>query len=149
MPPAQEDNTAELNPPAIAGVEAVIELANKQLGKPYKIGTEGPDQFDCSGLMWFIFNQNKLGALIGGGRHRARWYAKWFQDAGNFVTDAARAGRGDLVFFGHPDAVTHVGIYLGGKRHRAISALTNPYGVTKHRIGGITTPVVGFGQVKY
>jgi len=146
---ANEDQTAEANPPKLAGVETVIETLRAQLGKPYKLGAEGPDQFDCSGLVWFAFHENGLDDLIGGGRHRARWYAKWFQENGNFTTDAQRASRGDLVFFGHPAGVTHVGVYLGQTRNRCISALVNPYGVTRHRIGGITTPVVGFGQVKF
>ncbi len=149
MADPNEDQTAEKNPPSPALVEAVIATARAQLGKPYKLGTEGPDQFDCSGLIWYVFNQNGAAALIGGGRHRARWYAKWFTEQGMFTTDAQRASRGDLVVFGHPDSITHIGLYLGAPRHRCISALIMPYGVSRTRIGGITVPVAGFCKVDY
>lgn len=151
----QEDNTAERNPPSLSIAEAVIAHAKQQLGKPYKIGTEGPTTFDCSGLVWDCFDANGAGALIGGGRHRARWYDKWFTDHGQFTTDVAEAKRGDLVVYGHPGAIVHMGIYLGPRRKRVISALENPYGVTKHTynelksVGGKPLPVAGFCKVTY
>lgn len=128
--------------------EAVIATARAQIGKPYQIGAEGPDKFDCSGLVYYAFNQNGQDALIGGGRHRARWYERWCQAHGQFSPSVGVAERGDLVFYGH-DAVTHIGIYLGPRRQRVISALINPWGVSRHRLNGITVPVIGFGLIDY
>ena len=32
--------------------------AIKHLGKPYVLGTQGPDTFDCSGFIWWVLNQS-------------------------------------------------------------------------------------------
>ena len=34
--------------------QAIVNLATKQLGKPYVWGAEGPDSFDCSGLIYYL-----------------------------------------------------------------------------------------------
>ena len=39
---------------------AVLKLALAQLGKPYILGTEGPETFDCSGLVQWTY-RNALG----------------------------------------------------------------------------------------
>jgi cell wall-associated NlpC family hydrolase len=46
-------------PPAAATSQRdqVIQIALGQLGKPYILGTEGPDTFDCSGLVQWSYNQ--------------------------------------------------------------------------------------------
>ena len=82
-----------------------IELAADLIGRPYVWGAEGPDAFDCSGLMQYIF-------------------AKAGIDLPRRAIDQSRAGervgrleRGDLVFFSSDtrrSLVTHVGIYEGG-----------------------------------
>lgn len=152
--PVPEDNTAERNPPALALVESIIAYAKMQLGKPYKLGAEGPSWYDCSGLVYDCFLHNNALELIGGGRHRARWYERWFRDNGHFTE--VGAGRGDLIFYGHEAGqATHVGIYLGPPKRRVISALVNPFGVTRHRFNAISTaegnalPVLGYGHVAY
>lgn len=129
--------------------EAVIATARDQIGKPYKLGAEGPDRFDCSGLMFYAFDENGAAEVIGGGRHRARWYQRWFEEAGLYTPRLELARRGDLVFYGGEGWVTHIALYLGPRRQRAISALINPYGVTRHVYNRITVPVLGFGRVEW
>lgn len=132
--------------------ERVVGLIRAQLGKPYKLGTEGPDTFDCSGLIWYGFNTVGVSDLIGGGRHRANWYYHFFTEQGLFSARISDANRGDLVFYGHkgPDnRITHMGIYLGNTNHKVISALQNPWGVSRTRVSAITVPVIGFGLVPY
>lgn len=139
-----------------ASVESVLNTARACLGKPYQFGAEGPNAFDCSGLVFYCFNVNGLAALIGGGRHRANWYFTWFKaQANQFSTSKADAQPGDLVFFGY-DTATHIGIYLGADpRARMISALVAPYNVMKTTIYGLVNengqklPVLGFGLVGY
>lgn len=96
--------------PAIRGVEAMIEYAKAQLGKPYGWGDHGPSSFDCSGLTY-------MSARAGGrdmGRHQSA-----NTQYGNYATiPRSEMRRGDLLFMdwegdGHVD---HVGIYLGGGR---------------------------------
>ena len=104
-------------------VEAVITTLKAQLGKPYKLSTEGPNTFDCSGLVWYCFNQNGLGTLIGGGRHRANWYYTYFEEKGLFVPGVAEAAQGDLIVYGNGDTATHIGIVTNPLRHKIISAI--------------------------
>lgn len=162
----------EDTPPTILvqDAEAVVAMARQQLGKPYKLSAEGPDQFDCSGLVWFCFRSVGLKELLGTAndpaqRRRARGYYRVFHDAGLIVKSVKQAERGDLVFYGWTEEdeegglvqnnVTHIGIYTGGYRRRTISALRNPLGVTRHRFNALTTesgnqlPVVGFARIQY
>jgi hypothetical protein len=126
-------------------VDDVIAEATAKLGANYVLGTEGPTTFDCSGLMWWVFDQNSAGALIGGSRRRAAGYARWFADNGQFTRDFREAERGDLIFYEHP--VGHVGLYLGGGE--IISALIPPYGVKRTKYNRISVPFYGVGLVDY
>src|SRR5688572_21342866 len=40
---------------ATSGAEAVIAAARDYLGHPYQLGAEGPNRFDCSGLIYRVF----------------------------------------------------------------------------------------------
>lgn len=76
-------------------------LALSHLGKPYVWGAEGPNSFDCSGLVCYVYAQVGL-----------RLPRVTFSQVhcGRAVSPSDLA-PGDLVFF-RQDA--HVGIYLGG-----------------------------------
>lgn len=126
-------------------VDDVIANATAKIGSPYVLGTEGPTTFDCSGLMWWIFNQEGAGAKIGGSRRRAAGYTRWFADNNQFTRDFRDAQRGDLIVYEHP--VGHIGIYLGGGE--VISALIPPYGVRRHRYNRISVPFYGVLMVDY
>lgn len=129
----------------MALVDDVIANATAKIGANYVLGTEGPTTFDCSGLMWWIFDQEGAGALIGGSRRRAAGYTRWFADQDQFSRDFRRAERGDLIVYEHP--VGHIGIYLGGGD--VISALVPPYGVRRHRYNRISVPFYGVLLVDY
>lgn len=83
-------------------VERVIAYALAQQGDPYFWGADGPNAYDCSGLVVAAYRTvgidlpHYTGALLGHGRPVSR--------------SAMR--RGDLVF----TARHHVGLYLGGGR---------------------------------
>lgn len=76
----------------------------KQLGKPYSYGKDGPDRFDCSGLVEYVYS--KIGIKLP-----------------RIVTEQAKAGRriyknelmfGDILFFSKNGVnLNHVGIYIG------------------------------------
>jgi hypothetical protein len=88
---------------------AMIEEAQKHLGKPYVFGASGPNSFDCSGFVSYVLSHS---VSPGFGRTNA-------QGLFNLCTPVARvnAEPGDLIFFtgtynsGSP--VTHIGIYIG------------------------------------
>ena len=118
-------------------VENVIAAAKQYLGVPYRVGTEGPSLFDCSGLVFRAFNDSGLVDRIGGARLRAAGYMRYFASRGLMTTDESQAQRGDLVIYNNG---AHIAIYLGDGR--AISALLS--GVTVHSVDGISLPVTGF-----
>ena len=127
---------------ASARVEAVIAAATAYVGTPYRVGTEGPDTIDCSGLVFRAFsNAGELGQ-IGRARLRAAGYMRWFASHNLLTTDPEAVERGDLVMY---DNGGHIGIYLG--EGRVISALTT--GVTVHALGGISVPLTAFLAVDW
>lgn len=82
-------------------VQKFMNLLTQQLGKPYEWGDEGPDSFDCSGLVEYMFTS--FGVQI---PRVARQ-----QQAATQRISASDAHLGDLVFYGQP--AHHVGIYIG------------------------------------
>lgn len=146
-------NAVAETPVQINGAEAVIATAHQQIGKPYEMGAEGPNKFDCSGLVWDCFNSNGLGNLIGGRRAIANWYYHWFYNNGLFTTHGYLAERGAIIFYGSQNDATHCGLWLNNN-NEIISALVNPWGVSKTRMhlvepNGNPLPIIGWGQPKY
>ncbi|MBP2058121.1 cell wall-associated NlpC family hydrolase [Lactobacillus colini] len=89
---------------ATAAAQKVINLAKKQVGKPYVYGAAGPYSFDCSGLTSYVYS-NAVGKNIG-----RTTYVQL--NAGKRVS-VSNLKPGDLVFWGN----YHVGIYLGNNQY--------------------------------
>jgi cell wall-associated NlpC family hydrolase len=90
-------------------VAKVLNYAVSKLGKPYVWGDEGPNTYDCSGLVWDSYRQ--VGKML----------PRIANEQYNATTKIARENllAGDLVFFGPPGSwvnIYHVGIYIGGGR---------------------------------
>jgi cell wall-associated NlpC family hydrolase len=83
--------------------EKAVYLASTQAGKPYVYGAVGPYSFDCSGLVQYVFKQ--LGRSL----------PRTAQDQYNATTRVSQYNKqvGDLIFFGTPGDIYHVGIYAG------------------------------------
>ncbi|PRY00802.1 C40 family peptidase [Allonocardiopsis opalescens] len=84
--------------------EEAVEHALSRVGKPYRYGAEGPDAFDCSGLVQWSFRK-------AGVRLPRTTYDQY--DVGTRVS-YGNLRRGDVVFF--YSGPGHAGIYLGGGR---------------------------------
>ena len=69
-------------------VDNLLTIARTELGKPYVYGDEGPNTFDCSGLMEYVFAQV--------GIHLPRVAA----DQQKATSRVSSPLPGDLVFFG-------------------------------------------------
>lgn len=81
-----------------------IAAAQSLLGKPYIWGGTTSRGVDCSGLLYFAFNQ--------AGIKMPRYVASQYGKMGTQVTaDAARPG--DILYWDNAGPVDHVGIYLG------------------------------------
>ncbi|MDG5471465.1 NlpC/P60 family protein [Jeotgalibacillus sp. ET6] len=104
----------------------VLDIAGGQIGVPYVWGGATPDGFDCSGFVYYVFNE--------AGFEIARTTAE-DQHARALPVDSPQ--QGDLVFFEntYKAGISHVGIYLGNDQfiHAndgdgvQISPLSNPY----------------------
>lgn len=112
---------------------AAAAMAKSLLGKRYVSGGAGPNSFDCSGLMYYIYKQ--LGHPI------ARGSSSQYYNSGYFVSrDTMQPG--DLIFFFNPRndrsggtlPTTHVGMYVGNGQF--IHASTNSYRVQYDSIYG-------------
>lgn len=95
---------------ATHNVSGVISVAEAQLGKRYVTGDEGPDTFDCSGLVYYCLKMNGVSL----GRRSASSYAD--NDSWKLIKNMDNLERGDLLFFCDPKGskVSHTGIYIGG-----------------------------------
>lgn len=87
--------------PDLAGATGAVAAALTKLGSPYGWGATGPNQFDCSGLMFWAYQQQ--------GRTIPR--TSQAQLAGGTPVSRAELQPGDIV--GYYPGVTHVGMYIG------------------------------------
>lgn len=86
--------------PDYSGGSAVVQFAYDQLGDPYEFGAEGPDSWDCSGLVQGAWAQ--VGASLS---HNVEM--QWGETA-RISRDELQPG--DIVFY---DGLGHNGIYIG------------------------------------
>jgi cell wall-associated NlpC family hydrolase len=98
----------DTSPPAASPVattgQRLFDIAALQLGTPYRPGGDGPEAFDCSGLVTYA--HAAVGISV------PRTAAQQHEAARAVPLDALRAG--DLLFFRmNGAAVDHVGIYDG------------------------------------
>ncbi|MDR7303093.1 cell wall-associated NlpC family hydrolase [Haloactinomyces albus] len=95
-----------------AGAAAgAVQAALSKQGSPYVWGAEGPNRFDCSGLMYWAYNQ--VGVSIPRSSSAQAQTGK--------PVSASQLQPGDLIFYYSP--VSHVGMYVGnGKAVHAPTA---------------------------
>ncbi|WP_304678112.1 phage tail tip lysozyme [uncultured Limosilactobacillus sp.] len=83
--------------------EQIISLARQQLGKPYVYGATGPNSFDCSGLVQYVYRQVGINLPRTAAQQSTRGYGVSFNNL----------QPGDLLFWSNSRGVYHVGIYTG------------------------------------
>ncbi len=86
--------------------EQIVAHALAQLGKPYRYGGNGPDAFDCSGLVSYAHDRT--------GITTPRTTSDQFRAARTVKREELTAG--DLLFFRIGGTISHVGIYAGDGR---------------------------------
>ena len=90
-------------------IDKLIKIASEQVGKPYILGAEGPDSFDCSGLVYYCLRAVNVYTrrLNAAGLSRTSSWKK--------ITSMSAMKRGDLIFFKSDDSsrVGHAAIYIG------------------------------------
>lgn len=83
------------------GMSGAVDAAMTKLGAPYSWGAVGPDAFDCSGLMYWAYQQ--MGVTIP--------RTSQAQLAGGTPVSREELRPGDIIGF-YP-GITHVGMYIG------------------------------------
>jgi cell wall-associated NlpC family hydrolase/prophage tail gpP-like protein len=96
-------------------IRKLINFAERQRGKPYQTGAEGPDTYDCSGLAYACYKAAGLGGAIGG---RQSTWGYWANGKGYGNLEFVYVDKllpGDMVFFSVPSdggaPPQHMGIY--------------------------------------
>lgn len=116
--------------------ETFVAEAKKYVGCPYVLGAVGPDNFDCSGLIYFVARES-IGKQLPRTSRALYSYCKIVPDSKKEV--------GDLLFFktNNTAPITHVGIYIGNNQFISaisdgpntgviISSLNQPYWKPKY-----------------
>ena len=102
-------SSSSSNSSTSVSVDKVLDFAHQQLGKPYVWGAQGPNSFDCSGLIYYVY-KNAANITL----------PRTSVEQSKFGTTVSKSNlkAGDLVFFDtngpNNGAVSHVGIYAGG-----------------------------------
>lgn len=130
--------TADSSVTSTVGASAAA-LAAQLVGSRYAYGSAGPNAFDCSGLVYYIYKQ--LGYSI------ARGASSQYYNSGSFVSTGAMQ-PGDLLFFFDPRfdssggrlPTTHVGIFVGNGQF--IHASTATYRVQYDSVYGYYNPYI-------
>jgi cell wall-associated NlpC family hydrolase len=122
--PTQTDTPSYTQTPVTANgdVDDFIAVAKQQIGKRYVYSTEGPDTFDCSGLVFYC--------LRAVGVNVSRYSASGFSQVSSWTTVYGKENLrpGDLLFYKSDGSsstyVTHVAIWLGNNQilHASTSA---------------------------
>lgn len=89
------------NPGGIFDTASAVACARSRIGSPYEWGAQGPDKFDCAGLMRFCYRS--MGIEIGQGTSQ--------QKANGQPVPFSALKPGDLIF---PAEYDHVVMYTGG-----------------------------------
>lgn len=110
----------------------IVAEAKKHLGKAYRAGGKGPNSFDCSGFVAYVYKQ--FGISLAGGSS-----TQWRTAPGTRVYSISQLQPGDLYFICDPARAagyptSHVGIYIGNGQ--MIHASTYGVGVTISSISG-------------
>ena len=117
----------QINVPSTSpGAATAVRAALSQVGKAYRFAAAGPDAYDCSGLTMWAWAQ--AGVTL---PHYSK--AQW-EGLNHVPLDALQPG--DLIFI--YQAVSHVGIYIGGGQ--MVDAASPALGV---RVTGIGGSVIG------
>jgi cell wall-associated NlpC family hydrolase len=118
----------------------ILRLVRQAVGHPFRIGTEGPKFYDCSGLVWSVYKRIGLPGRIGGVRGTVTRYYKWAVAHGKI--NRRNPQIGDIVIWGSHGKLHHSGIYIGNGR--AVSALNRKLGVRNHPLGYVHMRIWGF-----
>lgn len=80
---------------------SIISIARSKTGSPYRFGATGPNVFDCSGFVGYVY------------RRAGHSLPRMARDIYPAVRHVSNPRPGDIIFFINGGHATHVGIYAG------------------------------------
>lgn len=83
-------------------IDSIVDFALSKKGKSYKYGASGPNAFDCSGFMYYVFKEFGVSLL----RTSRGQYTM------GKPVEAEDIRKGDLVFFIRGKGIGHVGLVI-------------------------------------
>ena len=93
--------------------DKIIETAKSKLGSPYVWGAKGPNSFDCSGFVFWVYKQN--GISVPGSTSEYKPYAG---SSNEISWSEIQPGDILIIFSGEKGrSVGHAGIYLGNDEY--------------------------------
>lgn len=100
-------NNTSTNTNGSYNVNKLVSVAKGLLGIPYVWGGTTPSGFDCSGFIYYVYNQ--------AGKDINRYSSEGYYDRSYYVNNPV---VGDLVFFKntYKTGISHIGIYLGNNQ---------------------------------
>ena len=122
--PAEKSN---INTSASNDMDKAVELIESKVGNKYVWGATGPNSFDCSGLVQYVY-KNALGKDIPRTSYEQSKFGK--------AVDKKDLQVGDLVFFDTmgKGRVSHVGMYVGNNEF--VHAANEKSGIKKSKLTG-------------
>ena len=125
----KKTNTSSIQ--ASSKAASVVALAKEQVGKPYVWGATGPDKFDCSGLVQYVY-QHAAGINL------PRTTYDQVKVGQTVPLDKLQAG--DLVFWGSETAPYHVAIYIGNNQY--VNSATSDQGTILQNMSSYYYPTI-------
>lgn len=123
-----DDSADNSSKPSASDADKFIATLEGLIGSKYVYSTEGPDTFDCSGLVYYALNQSGVKT----GRKSSASYAnetQWKE-----ITSLSSVQKGDLLFFksDSSDRISHMSVYVGDNQQ--IHAVTSVGQVCKQDV---------------
>lgn len=113
-----------------SAASTIVSLANQEVGKAYVWGGVGPDSFDCSGLVQYVY------AKAGVNLPRTTYD----QVKVGTTVSMSNLQAGDLIFWGSTTAPYHVAIYIGNNQY--VDAATPDQGVVLQTLSSYYYPSI-------
>lgn len=110
---------------------SIVALAKEQVGKPYVWAAAGPDKFDCSGLVKYVY-QHAAGINLP--------RTTYDQVKVGQTVPLNQLQAGDLVFWGSETAPYHVAIYIGNNQY--VNAATPEQGTILQNVSSYNEPTI-------
>ncbi|GAA0104251.1 hypothetical protein UT300013_08730 [Paraclostridium sordellii] len=125
-----------------ASADEIINFARKQLGKPYVWGASGPNAFDCSGFIYYVFSNN--------GYDMPRTTVEGYWNSPS-IKKVSSPRKGDLIFFkgtyGGANHPSHMGIMINENEFIHASSGSNKVQIDNKNNSYYKKHFLGYGNI--